>query len=513
VQKTPRKKTNNVNSEAKLARRVLLKALGIGIAAPIAFRFSQMASAQTVRPKRLIVYFFPHGVANEHLDMEPYLMPSNALFKDFGANKDAPKGAVHVNPDYTFNTRSGVNMLSSLMPYRSQLSVVRGLYQSGNFGTHDSINAILTGNGTGSSIDELVAQELSMKNLLLGAVTRANSNLDVPNQGLSRNASGWRMPENDIVKAYDSIFGNLTSPTPSAGDDEAAFRKATLDLTISEVTEMKKAVVGLTQEENKLSAHLAALENIKSQSGGLGQGSGEACLAAPPIPHLEEFRKAKAEYMANDGTEYWQDGRKASPEDTKTNFTKLVESQAELGAYAALCGAAQVVTVQNAYATADFPLPQLLPDRSSASYHNEVSHVGYTGNLEDKLRLDLAKVQGWFIERVARMCEILNQPDPFDAEHTALENSVIYVCSEIGDCNMHTKFLERMFQGPEPDQIFGYYPAFVIGGGGGALAPGRLITTDNRPIADLMLTLAQAMGSSITNFNGMGKSTIQELLV
>jgi len=504
-----------MNSEAKLARRVLLKALGVGIAAPLAFQFSKLALAQATRPKRLIVYYFPHGVPNEHLDMEPYLMPSNALFKDYGASPTAPKGGIHVAADYTLNTRSGFNLLSPLAPYRSQLSVVRGLYQSGQFNTHDSIGAILTGNGVGSSIDQMVADELKMNSLFLGAVSRDNAQLNLTNGVLSRNAAGWRTPENDVVKAYDAIFSGESGPNPDPSTDESAFRKQTLELTIGEVTELKKAVQGLTQEENKLSAHLAALENIKSQRGGLGPGSGEACLSAPPVVHLDEFRADKAAYTSNDGTEYWQDGSlnwKPSDQDKKTNFTKLAESQAELAAYALLCGPTQVATIQNAWASADYPLPQILPNRPTDSYHIQVSHVSYNGDLENSLRLDYATVQQWFVARVARMCEILNQPDPFDAEHTALENSIIYVCSEIGDGNLHTKSLARQWSAPEDQDIFSYYPAFVIGGGGGALAPGKLITVDNRPIADLLLTMAQAMGSSASTFNGVSTGAIGELL-
>jgi hypothetical protein len=68
-----------------------------------------------------------------------------------------------------------------------------------------------------------------------------------------------------------------------------------------------------------------------------------------------------------------------------------------------------------------------------------------------------------------------------------------------------------MWAGPEDSQIFGYYPAFIVGGGGGALAPGRLITVDNRPIVDLLLTLAKAMGSSASSF-GRSTGPIGELL-
>jgi hypothetical protein len=504
-----------MKSEAKLQRRVLLKALGLGLSAPLAYKFSKLALAQSTRPKRMILFYFPHGVPNEHMDMEPYLMPGNELFKDYGANASAPSGASHVATDYNLTTRSGFNILSPLEPYLNQMSIVRGLHQSGNFGTHDSIGSILTGDAVHSSLDQLVAQEMAMKSLFLGSVTRVNDQLNLTHGVLSRNDAGWRTPENDVVKAYDNLFGNFTSVDPEPAADESAFRNQALDLTMSEITAMRSAVAGLTQEESKLSAHLAALENIKDQSQGLGNSGGDACNAAPTIPYLDELRAAKAAYTSNDGTEYWQEGSlawKESDAEKKTNFTKIAESQAELAAHAVLCGQVQVATIQNGWASADYPLPQLLPNRPTDSYHVQVSHVGYTGDLTDAPRLDYATVQQWFIARMARMCEILDQPDPFDPEHTALENTIIYGFSEIGDGQLHTKSLERQWSSPEADQIFGYYPAIILGGGGGALAPGKLITVDNRPIADLLLTLAQAMGSGASNFSSLSTGPIGDLL-
>lgn len=506
-----------MNSEAKLRRRVFLKALGIGLSVPVAFQFSRMALAQATRPKRMILFYFPHGVANEHLDMEPYLVPSNELFKNYGADPSAPTGGVHVASDYTFGTRSGFNLLSPLEPYKSQLSVVRGLSQSGEFGTHDSIKNILTGDAVSSSLDQMVAKELAMKSLFLGSVTRTNDQLNLDTGVMCRNESGWRSPDNDFVGVYDELFGGSSEPTGEPPTPENnLFRDRVLDLTMNEVTEMRKAVKGLTQEEDKLSAHLAALENIKARSDGLGQASGAACEGAPQITHLDEFRAAKAAYMSNDGTEYWQEGSlswKDATADKKTNFTKLAESQAELAAHAVLCGHAQVVTIQNGWASADYPLPQLLPGRPAASYHSEVSHCTYTGDLTESTRLDFASVQQWFVARVAKMCEILNQPDPFDPEHTALDNTIIYAFSEIGDGNMHTKNLARQYMEHPEDELFYYYPAFVVGGGGGTLAPGRLVTLDNRPIADLLLTLAQAMGSGAQTFSSLSSGPIRELLV
>ena len=509
-----------MTSEAKLRRRVFLKALGLGLSAPLAFQFSSMAAAQATRPKRMILFYFPHGVPNEHMDMEPYLMPGNSLFANHGSDPASgswsPVRETHVASDYTLNTRSGFNLLSPLAPYRNQMSIVRGLYQSGEFGTHDSISAILTGDGASSSLDQMVAKELSMKSLFLGAVTRINSNLDTDNGVLVRNEAGWRTPENDVVKAYDDIFGNVTpNPDQPTGPDVNSFRNQTLDLTMGEIVEMRKAVAGLTQEEDKLTKHLAALENMRAQGGGLGPATGESCNAAPPIVHLDQFRADKAAYTANDQTEYWQSGSldwKNPSADQKTNFTKLAESQAELAAYAVLCGHAQVVTIQNGWASADYPLPQILPNRPSDYYHIQVSHCSYNGTLTDSLRMDYGHVQAWFVARMARMCEILNQPDPFDPSHTALENTIIYGFSEIGDGQIHTKNLARLWSAPEDKDIFGYYPAIIVGGGGGSLASGRLLTVDNRPIADLLLTLAKAMGSSAGSFSSQSTGLIQELL-
>lgn len=509
-----------MRSEAKLQRRVFLKALGVGLSVPVALQFSRMALAQPARPKRLILYYFPHGVPNEHMDFEPYLMPANPIFQDYG--KDPQAGAVtratHVVSDYVLNTRSNFNMLEPLAPYRNMMSIVRGLRQPGEFGTHDSIGTILTGDRMFSSLDQFVAKEMNARSLFLGAVTRINQQLDTTNGVLCRNEAGWRTPENDIVKAYDEIFGNLgTSPTPTEPvTNESTFRNQALDLTIGEVVEMRRTLSGLTQEESKLSAHLAALENLKAQGGGLGDPGGPDCDSAPIIPYLDEFRAARATYMSNDGTEYWQDGTltwRESGQEQKTNFTKLAMAQAELAAHAVLCGHAQIATIQNGWASADYALPAILPHRANESYHNQISHQGYDGDLTKPTRIDFATVQQWFLARVARMCEILNRPDPFDPEHTALENTIIYAFSEIGDGDQHTKALTRMYIGAEATQIFGYYPAIIVGGGGGSLAPGRLLTVDNRPIPDLLLTLAQAMGSSTSTFGSLSTGPIRELLV
>ena len=491
-----------MNSETRLRRRTFMRALGLGLSAPLALHFSKMVVAQPgPRPARLLIYYMPHGVPNEHMDMAPYLTATGD-FADFGQDPLNPLANVHVNPDYTFETRTGFNLLSPLEPYRSTLHVVRGLYQAGSFQTHDSIGAILTGGVAGPSVDQLVAQELGAQSLFLGAVTRQNDTLDTTNGVLVRDESDWLTSENDVVALYDQLFGNIApNPDPDPPvDPSSAFRAEALSLSIEEVTALRQQVSGLTQEENKLAAHLAALEKIKSDDGGLGPPGGDACNAAPVVPHVDELRTAdvgKQEWEPR----YWREGR---------HFEKIAEAQAEIAAHALLCGHAQVVTVQNMWASADIPLPGVLPNRPTEPHHLGISHKGFSGDFQDAYRLDFARAQQWFLTRVARMCEILNQPDPFDPDHTVLDNTLVYVCSEIADGDLHGKALARQWRGGTND-MFQYYPAFILGGAAGALKPGSLVTVDNRPIADLLLTIAQAMGSNVTSFGG-GTRPLQELL-
>lgn len=493
-----------MNSEARLRRRTFLRALGLGLSAPLAMHFSKMvAAAPGARPARLLIYYMPHGVPNEHMDMAPYLLATEGEFTTFGRDPKNPLPGVHVNPNYTFETRSGFNLLSPLEPYRSTLHVVRGLYQAGMFGTHDSIAAILTGNGTGPSIDQLVAKELNAKSLFLGAVPTNNGTLDTTNGVLVRDESDWLTSKYDVVALHDELFGTIQpSGTPTTTDLSSEFRADALSLTIEEVSALRQQVSGLTREENKLSAHLAALEKLKS-GGGLGNPIGNGCNAKPVIPHIETLRTADAGKQEWE-PRYYLEGR---------HFEKIAEAQAEMAAYALLCGHAQVVTVQNMWASADIPMPGVLPHRASEPHHLGISHKPHNGDFNDSARLDFAKAQQWFIARVARICEILNQPDPFDPDHTVLDNTLIYVCSEIADGDLHGKELSRMWsRGGNTGDIFQYYPALILGGGAGSLKPGSLITVDNRPIADLLLTIAKAMGSSITSFGGSGTNPFGEIL-
>ena len=52
-----------------LRRRTFVKALSLGVAAPLALRMSRLAGAAAgARPTRLFIMYIPHGMPDEHFD-------------------------------------------------------------------------------------------------------------------------------------------------------------------------------------------------------------------------------------------------------------------------------------------------------------------------------------------------------------------------------------------------------------------------------------------------------------
>ena len=96
----------------KLARRLFLKAVGAGIAAPLAMRMGSLAQAEAAKaPVRLFVYYLPHGWPVEQLD----------------------------------------TVLDPLAPYAQQVTRVEGLRMNDGATNHAAIRAALTGFSEGGA--------------------------------------------------------------------------------------------------------------------------------------------------------------------------------------------------------------------------------------------------------------------------------------------------------------------------------------------------------------------------
>jgi hypothetical protein len=443
-------------SDRVLGRRVFLKALGVGVAAPLAFRMGRMAMAGPgAAPLRLFIYFVPHGVPVEK-------------FENFGS------GATFL---------AGSEVLSPLAPFGGSVNVVRGLSIHGA-SNHAAIRATLTGTPDGegaNSIDHTIAQGLGVDPVALGAIPYNKQN----NEGYGENSflikhGSWVRPTESPIQAAADLFRSAT-PADPAQPDEAAFRKEALALEERQLERMHASLKDLSKEQSKLAVHLDAIRALKAAG---DRPALSSCTERPALPAVDAL--AGQDEMAHD------------------NFGRVVDAHLEVAASAMVCGAARVLTLQNLWVTSTLSFGFPGGPGLGRGHHDPLSH-----SWDDAGRIEFAHAQRWFYERLAdKLLTVLDQPDPLDPGNTVLHNSLVYVCSEISDGANHNSDASQVWLNGVP--YGSYLPAVLIGGAGGFLAH-REVVTVTRNHVDMLATIAAAMGVSVSDIGGQGVRIIQEL--
>lgn len=113
--------------------------------------------------------------------------------------------------------------------------------------------------------------------------------------------------------------------------------------------------------------------------------------------------------------------------------------------------------------------------------HHNLSH---SGTAAATISLHEAIVP-WYMDQIAYLLGRMDAIREGDA--TLLDNSIVYVGSDVGDGWSHA----------HQD-----LPAFLAGTGAGALNPGRLIDASGKSYASFLLALAHAMGAQLPSFAG-----------
>jgi hypothetical protein len=472
-----------VRAKRGVARRIFLKAVGLGVAAPIAFKLARFATAQpTAAPKRFFLFFMPHGVAPEHYN--PRVSESD--FTSFALDQ------------------TNLSILGPLEPYKQYVNVYEGFQYVGAADTHTGIVNCLSGATTSdtttsrTTVEHVIAKELGVRPLILGACAHQPYGLD--NNGMLFWDGTPIDPEKDPAKVADDLFGVAGSEPPPEVDPDVELRREILTLTASEIEAVSAELQGLTREQTKLAAHLDAIQKIQAAPGG-GQS---ICDARPTLPTVEMVRAASAGQVIDPsgGNDYFYQER---------NFPLLFQAQLELATQALICNAAQVLALMPMYATCDFDFGFA---GAPGSHHNGLSHATpqaapgaqydspiTVDNYMAAAREPFAVAQRWFAtEFVERMVSVLaNTDDPAAPGTTVLDNTLIYWMSEIGDGANHTRLSEV-----EYPQVPTSLPLVTIGKCAGAIKSGQVVRFPldthenaplvNRPATDLYLTLARAMG-------------------
>jgi hypothetical protein len=438
-------------------RRTVLAGLGLGLAAPyIPGAARSSAGAPPARPPRLFIMYIPHGVPWEHFDP---VAPDGSL--DFGAN--------------------GIGGFSPLEPYRQSVSFLRGVAMANDARDHEAIRAALTGfpeGGTADSIDYTIARALGVTPHVLGACPYLPTEGFTEKSHLARHGGAWVRALESPVAAADQLFG----PTSSAAGADAPLEAEAIALAQRQVARAAARVAGVPAEARKLAIHAEALENVAAERA----RPQTACAARPALPAVDALAGV-------------------DPLDER-QFGHVLDAHLEAAAQGMVCGAARVVTLQTMYVRSDLDFG--FPDGPgiAASHHLGLSHVVDP-------REPYARAQQWLIGRLAtKLLAVLDQPDPLDPAHTVLDNSLVYVFSEISDGSTHTSDTETLPVG-QLASLYTYLPQVLIGGAAGYLKPGgRVIqVAPNRPHTDVLATIAGAMGVKLTSLGGQAVSEIAEL--
>ena len=459
------------HSRTKLGRRLFLGALGLGVSAPLALRMSRRAVAlPTARPCRLFVMYIPHGMPIEH-------------FAPTGSD-----GNLTLNP-------SPNGILAPLEPYKKYLTFLSGIGMSGGASNHAAIRATLTGSPDGSggdSIDALIGSKLGVGTHAMGTIPYSQGGGFFSDSFLLRQGT-WVRPEVDPAKSADALFGGavvMPGPMPAMpANDEAQFRKEILALTEKELQGIQNVLSGLTTEQNKLQIHLDAVRALKAKAGA-GPGSGAVhCSARPNLPAVAAVRGQ-------------------NPLDP-ANFGLLLDANLEVAANALACGASTIITLQNMYANAGVNMGFAGGPGVPKAHHDPVSH-----SWDADGRAEFAACQRWFYERLTtKLIKVLaDTPDPVDTsapDRNVLDNTLILVCSEVSDGANHNSDASEIYVGGKP--INTSLPMVLIGGGGGYLKTGGRIVNVNRQHADVLATVADAMGARLSSIGGQAVSPIAEV--
>jgi hypothetical protein len=443
-----------------------MRAMGLGLSAPLAMKMSRLALADAGgRPKRLLIFFVPHGMPAEHYD----------------------PGGQGKNFDLAANPKVGV--LKVFKPYQSQTIVLRGVEYTGRT-QHQTIAAVLTGE-TATSVDQVVGKGIGHKPLLLGANAFLKDQFG-PDNNMFKNTE-WLAPELNPVKAADAALrgGGGTTGPGSMSMSDSEFERAALTLGIGEVEAMQKELSSLTSSQSRLSVHLDSLKALHARRQPMMMSGvmAPASCGMATLPNLEAVRSASG---GGTNAAYFYD---------KTNFKAIFLAQLEVARQAVICGT-RVVGLQAMWASGQINFGFMGVNKD---HHDPISHSRDAAGREE-----FAKVQQWIYtqleEQVLR--PLRATPDPLEAGRNVLDNTLVYICSEIADGNEHNCRTQIMELGAE--KVTTQLPLILIGGGGGAVNTGQVVDFENRTHKDLLAAICMAMGTAGSNFSA---NPIKEILL
>jgi len=444
-------------------RRLLGGLLGAATAWPVASALpawlggAPRARAIGGRAERLIIFYFPDGIAGRSQDGEAGLFDARAS-----------GGGVALG-----------TLLEPLGARASDCTFVNGLSMGpADEGSHPGgAKKLLTATdgGFGPSIDQVLAGSVGsaapFRHLYLGVQANVSGasgdkHISYPSAGIST------PPEDDPVRAFARVFGGAV---PAPGASPGALERSLLD-TASADLEALRARLG-SAERVRLDLHAEALREVERRLAGMASSMGGSCS----MPSVELPALAASELYA--------------PE----RFASLLQAQMDVMVTAMACGMTKVGVIQCSHHTSELVMSRIggseMYDPGYDMRSHQASHYGARHDPGSRLFSSYVAQRRWFVQRYKALLDALAARPEGDG--TMLDHSVVLLCSEVSDGNTHAH--SEM--------------PFVLGGrGGGALSPGRVIETAGRRHGDLLVSIANAMGDPMGRFGDSGTGVVPGLL-
>ncbi len=323
-----------------------------------------------------------------------------------------------------------------------------GIDMKGSGSTHEGgVIKLLTGTaGNNSNID--VSLDYYLGNYFKNQTIKPHLNLNIVpiyhDKHMTFDFNGTAVnPEKNPLVAFDSLFGG------SSGENVQLQRRLSVLDTVAKEVNALKANLG-NDEKQKLETHLESIRELETRLA----ANTESCPSWAFNPT---------------GFSVTRTGLWDNPEYLDATRMELIgDLHTDVAVHALACDLTRVVTLKWNNSVNENVMPG-----SSMTGHG-ASHSGGQAFID---------IKAWYVERLAQLIEKLkNYPD---GKGSLLDNTLIFMGSELAHGNWHNH--EDM-------------PFILAGGSAGGIVTGRSLTYDSVPHNKLLVSIAQFMGVSITQF-------------
>ncbi len=445
-------------------RHVLTGLLGTAAGAAASYLLGQptqrRAHAAPATARRILFFYFPDGVAGPTASGEPSLWHLSGPERGFALN----------------------DQLQALAPYRDDCVFLNGLSMGPtDSGSHPGgAKKLLTASdgGGGESIDRFLARTVGsaslFRHIYLGAMAKQNGasgdkHISYPSAGVTV------APEDSPVAAMAALFGS--APTPGNPLEATATQVSILDTALADLSDLRGRLG--SAEKAKLELHVDALREVERRVQGLSMtmpGSGDC-----KNPRID---------VSGISPGAWYDPQ---------YFPQILRAQIDLMVQAMACGLSKVGVLQASYHTSElvmsrFPATEMYDPGFDMRSH-QASHYGPSHDRSKREFRDYFAQRRWWVAQLAYLLQQLKSR-PEDGG-SMLDHSLVLLCTEVCDGNTHSH-----------DNM----PFILAGRAGGRLSTGRLLNYSGRRHADLLISLAQAMGQDLTRFGDASSGPLPGLL-